>query len=344
MQRLKVATEKQTSDNSPKNAMTVSVVLCTWNRSASLARALSSIANSVFSAPLKWEVVVVDNNSNDRTRDVVSAFRAEYGDKLRYVFESRPGLSNARNAGIREAQGEILAFVDDDVTVEPAWLDNLTSPLRSGEWAGSGGRILPAHNFAPPRWFSFENKLLVPLCAYYNAGDVLSEATEPPYGANMAFRRAMFGKHGGFRTDLGRTLTNLLSNEDTEFGRRLIAVGERLCYVPSATVYHEIHESRLHKGYYLRWWFDYGRAVSREKGKGEPVWGISRNYVRIPKMILTVLPSAAFRWLATFNRKERFLWKCAVWRIAGQIVESYRVAVEPHPTDDRVPQANSREA
>lgn len=343
MQSFQVAKENQTWHNIPKDAMTVSVVLCTWNRSASLAKALSSIANSVFREPVNWEVVVVDNNSSDQTRDVVNGFRAKYGDKLHYVFEPQPGLSNARNAGIREAQGEILAFVDDDVTVEPAWLDNLTSPLRTGEWAGSGGRILPAHNFVPPRWFSFENKLLVPLCAYYNSGDLPSEATEPPYGANMAFRRVMFGKHGGFRTDLGRTLTNLLSNEDTEFGRRLIAVGERLCYVPSATVYHEIHESRLHKCYFLRWWFDYGRAVSREKGKGAPVWGIARNYLRILKMTVTVLFLSAFRWLGAIDRKKRFVLKCAVWRTAGQIVESYRIAVEPHPADSGAGQAHSGE-
>ena len=101
---------------------------------------------------VEWEVLVIDNNSRDHTREVVKDFCLRYPGRVRYVFEAQQGLSNARNTGIREAQ--ILAFVDDDVAVAPNWLYNLTAGLRDCDWAGAGGRILPPKEFSPPAWLA----------------------------------------------------------------------------------------------------------------------------------------------------------------------------------------------
>ena len=120
--------------------MNITVILCTYNRCATLSRALASVAASELPQVAKWEVIVVDNNSTDGTRAVVEEFCRQHPGRFRYLFESRQGLSQARNAGIREARGDILAFMDDDVTVEPTWLWNLTANLCDGEWAGAGGR------------------------------------------------------------------------------------------------------------------------------------------------------------------------------------------------------------
>ena len=100
--------------------MRITVILCTLNRCQSLAETLESIAISTLPDSVDWEILVVDNNSTDHTREVVEEFGRRYPDRFRYIFEPRPGKSYALNAGIREAQGEILAFTDDDVTVEPA--------------------------------------------------------------------------------------------------------------------------------------------------------------------------------------------------------------------------------
>src|SRR5262249_15103786 len=123
--------------------MNITVILCTYNRCQSLAKALESIAVSTMPQSLAWEVVVVDNNSNDQTRQVIETFCGTHPGRFLYVFESRQGLSAARNAGIREAAGEIVAFMDDAVIVHPTWLQALTEPLHSGEWAGSGGPVRP---------------------------------------------------------------------------------------------------------------------------------------------------------------------------------------------------------
>ena len=139
--------------------MQLTVILCTYNRCKSLAKALDSLAGSILSDAVEWEVLVVDNNSSDQTEAVVEEFRRQYPGRFRFLFEPHQGKSYALNAGIREARGNILAFVDDDVTVEPMWLQNLTSALHDSQWAGSGGRTKPAiwvSGFVPPRWLALD--------------------------------------------------------------------------------------------------------------------------------------------------------------------------------------------
>ena len=169
--------------------MDISVVICTYNRCRSLADSLESVANSRLPDSVEWEVVVVDNNSRDQTRQTVERFCQRYPQRFRYVFESDQGLSHARNAGIREARGAIIAFTDDDLTVEPTWLQNVTAPLRDeGPWAGTGGRILPAQTFAAPKWFALEGPYSMGgvLYAHFDLGEKPCELDRAPYGANMA--------------------------------------------------------------------------------------------------------------------------------------------------------------
>ncbi|HEX4005027.1 MAG TPA: glycosyltransferase family A protein [Acidobacteriaceae bacterium] len=305
-------------DDGTDGSVAVTVLLCTYNRSASLERALSSIAKSIMPDSATWELIVVDNNSTDRTREVANTFCSRDGRRFRYVFEPTPGLSNARNCGIRESRGSILAFVDDDVTVEPTWLNDLTSVLHDGEWAGAGGRILPAREFTPPRWLTLEGpmSLIGALCAYYNPGDTGGELRDPPYGANMAFRREMFDKYGAFRTDLGRGPNDMLGHEDTEFGQRLIMGGERLRYVPSAIVYHEIHENRVRKEFFLLWWFGFGRSSVRQR---ETNFTTLQSLNIIARAVLT-----APRWLLSIEPRRRFYSKCRVWYAAGKLVETWK--------------------
>jgi glycosyltransferase involved in cell wall biosynthesis len=291
-----------------------------------LAKALDSIATQTLPESLEWEVLVVDNNSTDQTREVVEDFCRRHPRRFRYLFEPQQGKSYALNAGIREARGEILAFMDDDVTVEPTWLRNLTAPLHNGEWAGAGGRILPERTFSPPRWLSVEGRhALLPL-AVFDLGLDAGPLAEPPYGTNTAFRKEMFEKYGGFRTDLGPRPGSEVRNEDTEFGRRLIAAGERLRYEPSAVVYHSAPEHRVQKEYFLKWWFDFGRGSVREWGRGPAILGIPRPYFNILKLGTVVMAQRMGRWMLALNPRRRFFWKCWVWLTAGQIKEYYRLA------------------
>ncbi len=317
-----------TLDAQSRATCDITVILCTYNRCGDLAGALESIAASQVPSSVTWEVLVVDNNSTDKTRNVVEGFCERYPGRFRYHFEPKQGLSAARNAGIANARSEVLAFTDDDVAVEPTWLQNLTAALHNGEWAGAGGRTLPAGKFSPPSWLSEDMSAWGGVVfAHFDIGDSAGQMNRPPYGANMAFRKSMFEKHGGFRIDLGPAPGSQIRNDDTELGRRLLAAGERLRYEPSAVVYHPLPKGRVTQEYFLSWWFDYGRARVREFGVWPDVYGIPRDYLRLARSAIR-MPVLTLRWLlAIRSTKKRFLHKCSIWKEAGHMVELYRRSI-----------------
>jgi glycosyltransferase involved in cell wall biosynthesis len=311
--------------------MNITVIVCTSNRSWSLRNTLASLTASSLPAGVEWEVLVVDNNSTDETRTVVETFFPRFPDHFRYLFEGQPGKSYALNTGIRNARGQVLAFLDDDVLVEPSWLWNLTNALQQHDWSGVSGRTLLADRFFPPSWMATEGPYSMAgiLAAKFDLGTQpceLRHLHQPPYGANMAFRKEMFDKYGLFRTDLGPSPDPAIPrpNEDTEFGRRLMLAKEKLGYEPSAVAYHPVPRQRVKKEYFLAWWFDGGRAAIRELGRRPNIFGIPRRYLTILKASATVC-FRALLWTATVNPQARFFRKCRVWAMAGQIVEVNRL-------------------
>lgn len=295
----------------------VTVIVCTYNRSLQLSVALDSLLRATVPFDGGWEVLVVDNNSTDQTREVADGFCRRNPGHVRYVFEAQQGLSNARNAGIREARGQIVAFTDDDITVHPDWLHKLTDPFRDDRWAGVGGRVRPPQDFVQPAWLVMDGGRMDSsgVLALFDAGNVSCELTRPPFGANMAFRKDVFQKYGGFLPELGRSGDSLIGNEDTEFGSRLMAAGERMCYEPTAIVYHPVSAERMDKRYFLRWWHSYGRAMYRQTRAHPVVLGVPRAYFS--------LVSRMARWLTTspWKPQVRFYWKCRLWVAAGELTE-----------------------
>jgi glycosyltransferase involved in cell wall biosynthesis len=325
----------------------ITVILCTYNRCRCVAKTLDSVAASALPESVTWEVLVVDNNSSDQTRVVVEDFCKRYPGRFRYLFESQHGKSHALNTGIQKARGDVLAFVDDDVTVEPTWLQNLTAALNNGEWAGAGGRTRLGQTFSPPHWLAIDGPYSLGgvLAALFDLGDKPGELDRAPHGTNMAFRKKMFEQYGGFRIDMGPSPSREIPrpNEDTEFGRRLMAAGERLRYEPSAVVYHPVLEDRIEKGYFLTWWFDYGRALVREVGRKPDIWGIPRHYLTIPKVIGTVLAVRTLRWMLALSPQRRFYSKCWVWMTVGEIVEIYRRSFDAKKQKDNATQETKKE-
>ena len=301
--------------------MKISVILCTYNRCRSLEKALASVSLSTMPNSVEWDVLVVDNNSHDQTRAVVENYCQKHPKHFRYLFEPHPGKSYALNSGIREANADVLAFMDDDVEVDPNWLHNLTAPLNNEQWAGTGGRILPESAFTPPRWLDTSGRYGLAPLAMFDLGMDACELREAPFGTNMAFRKEMFAKYGGFRTDLGPQPGSQIRNEDVEFGDRLLAAGERFGYEPAAVVYHAISQSRLNKGYFLAWWFDKARADVRQFGTPKDAkWRISG----VPLNLLRRLCAWTVRWISSANPRQRFSCKLKVWGIMGSIQECHR--------------------
>lgn len=309
----------------------ISLILCTYNRCRNLAQALESVAASTSLESVGWDVLVVDNNSTDQTREVVEDFCRRYPGRIHYMFEPKQGKSHALNTAIQAARGDVLAFTDDDVIVEPGWLKNLTAPLDDSKWSGTAGRISLGMDFSPPPWLPIRGAFnLGGSLVQFDEGDRQAELTKAPFGANMAFRKCMFEKYGNFRTDLGRKGRGLIGNEDTEFGERLMVAGERLCYVPSALVNHPVTPGRLTKSYFRAYWFCYGRSIARQARERLPLWMIPLRYLR--RFIRRL------RWMFSVNRRwflsphGRFFCEVHALMAVGQIVESYRQSFQASPS------------
>jgi glucosyl-dolichyl phosphate glucuronosyltransferase len=302
----------------------ISVILCTYNRAQSLGKTIESVVAQTMPSSLEWDLLVVDNNSTDETREVVKDFQRRYPQRVRYAFEPQQGISFARNTGVRSGWGEILAFIDDDETADPGWLQCLTAHLFSGDWSGSGGRVVPLWSARPPRWVSSKHSFICGPLAMFNPDTEGDQLTEPPFGANMAFRREIFEQYGVFRTDLGRSGKGLLSGEDTEFGRRVMAAGARMRYEPQAITHHPVEKGRIRKKYFLMWWFNKGRSDVRENGVAPHRWSV----LGVPIRLLRHTAVEFVRWVIAPDPCERFVCILKVWTYAGQAFESHRQSLQ----------------
>lgn len=237
-----------------------SVIIATLNRADILRSCLDAIARQT-AAPDTFEIIVVDNNSTDHTRDVVRGF-GDSNPKLtiRYLIETVPGVSAARNCGVRAATGGTLFFVDDDSVAAPDWLKTLHCAFGNPEVGCAGGPIdLDYHGQDRPRHLQGDLQgLLGAFQLPYDGPTVVSDWTELPWGSNMAFRSEVFGDVGMFRTDLGPQGDRRLSAEETEFIDRARKSGWKVMYVPGARVRHGVPPERLTRAYLYR----VGRALA----------------------------------------------------------------------------------
>jgi len=298
----------------------VSVILCTYNRCESLAKALKSISASILPGSVDWEVLIVDNNSKDQTRKVAESFCSSPDSHFRYIFEPQQGKSHALNTGIREAKGEILAFTDDDVEVETDWLENLTAPFRQGTWSGVSGRTFAEKSLVVPNWMGKDVQWWTAPLGLFDLGSEGHEISTTPFGNNMAFRAEMFTKYPGFRTDLGPRPGNEIRSEDTEFGRRLLEAGEKFWYEPSAVVYHATPENRVKKEYFLTWWHAKARGDVREFGiPSNSSWRVAG----VPSDQILRFMVWTLRWITAVEPSRRFYSKVCTWSVMGTIQECY---------------------
>jgi glycosyltransferase involved in cell wall biosynthesis len=308
--------------------MKVTVVVCTYNRCESLYRALDSIAHSTVPPSIDWEVLVVDNNSSDKTDLIAGQFCRDYPQRFRYIFQPRLGLCHSRNAGIEAARGEIVIFTDDDVRVGTDWVCNLAGVFDNPNVSAGCGKVLPDWSSQNPEWISKNGPYTWERLPWlFDLGNERRLLQRPPIGANMAFRKSMFEKYGGFRLDLGRVGKNLMSGEDTEFGSRLLAGGEQLRYEPSAVVYHSLQEERLTEKYLESFWFALGQTMIRETGKSTPFFGIPRHYFSILKISIRTL-QAAIQWVFVARPEPKIRYKARLWIGAGQIAERWRLITQ----------------
>lgn len=206
----------------------ISVVVCTHNRAARLDRCLRHMSEAAVLSASGSELIVVDNGSDDDTRRVV-ARRAD-SLPLTYVFEDRRGLSHARNRGIAEARGPIIAFTDDDCLVAPDWASTIVTEFadRPGlsvlggrvELADAGDYPVSLRTHAEPAHIG-------------SVEQIMSKMS----GCNMAFRRDVFEQIGCFDPAFGKG-RRIGSAEDIDLLYRALKRGSRILYLPHVLVRH----------------------------------------------------------------------------------------------------------
>lgn len=253
--------------------MDCSVVIATYNRAGLLADTLHSLEAQQVPGGLRWEIVIVDNNSRDQTREVVGRFSKTSSLTVQYAFEPRQGQSFARNLGIEVADGAVILFTDDDILPNPDWVPRMLSSIATGDLDGAGGRVLPRWEAEVPRWLSSRPDLRTWLAlAEEDQACMLTYpllVTRRIVGASMAFRREVFEEFGGFPTALGHRGARLYGGEEVEFVNQLLLKKKRIGYDPSIIVSHRIGADRLSKSFFLRRHFDHAcgeaRFLSRER-------------------------------------------------------------------------------
>jgi glycosyltransferase involved in cell wall biosynthesis len=293
------------------NPAVLSVVIPTYNRSALLRSAVLSVLGQDPALP--FEVIIVDNNSQDDTAAMVQALVREHPERLRYLFEQEQGNAHARNCGVRSAAGAIVAFIDDDVTVAGDWLPTLVRAFAARpDLSFVGGRVLPRWTEPPPSWLTAEHWSPLALLDYGPDELIIdSGAARTLLTANIAFRRGVFDDIGGFSPALQRVTDRIGSMEDTEFLLRVCRSGKHGLYDPRMVATTTVDLERLSKAYHRRWHAGHGHffAVMRD-----PEWERSRFHLAgVPGHLYRQTLSHGLRWLGstlTGNPDAAFTHEC----------------------------------
>ncbi len=239
----------------------LSVIICTYNREKYIGNLLESIAANTLPKS-DYEILLVDNNCTDNTKQVCLDFAAKHQDiNFRYLVEQEQGLSAARNKGIREAKGDILVYVDDDALVDEWYLKTFADFFNSNPTIdAAGGPIIPLYETQEPKWMTRYTKEL--LCGYLYFGDQERDFPNGRYpgGGNAAYRADVFKQIGFFNTALGRKGNNLMGAEEKDIFDKMQSRNMKFRYLPKAILHHIIPQKKLEQDYFDRLTLQIGQS------------------------------------------------------------------------------------
>jgi hypothetical protein len=208
----------------------ISLIICTKDRCAQLEKALTAL-NAVENPSIDVDILVIDNNSTDATKYVVSDFRTRSKFPVHYFTCEDIGLGNARNFGLQHSQSTWVVFTDDDCYLEKNYLINFENETSKGDFDYGSGQILPYENDGDPRIASLavnSRQFIPPYSQFLTAGSV--------QGANMFFKREVFVRAGIFNPLMGAGTP--FACEDIEMAARASACGFAGVQLPGCIVYH----------------------------------------------------------------------------------------------------------
>jgi glycosyltransferase involved in cell wall biosynthesis len=293
--------------------MRIDVAICTWNRAALLAKTLERFLELQIPRNIDWQLLIVNNNSTDKTPDVMRAFSTQL--PLRAIFEPHPGLSNARNRAVRETTADYLVWTDDDVLVDPDWLAAYARAFARWPNAGFfGGPVEPWFEGTPPRWLAEHWRHVAMAFAVRQFGDTAFQfdKTRVPYGANCAFKADVQRRYD-YNPALGRRPGSSMSGEEAAVMRKMMTEGHTGWWVPDAKVVHFIPHDRQS--------VQYLRKIFGGQGEAETRW---RKFTGTPRIFGVPLPlvKSALRAEARY-RRSRLTESADVWLF--RLIEAAKV-------------------
>ena len=218
----------------------VTIIICTFNRADWLREGLESLGK-LETSDFTYEVLVVDNASTDHTHEVVMEMTERLDCPVRYVLESQPGVSFARNRGVQESSSTWIAFFDDDELAEPNWLLQLLAAAEQHQVKCVGGGVrLKLHEGIDRE---LQPWVRVTLGCTESMREGMYEGKRVPTTGNMLIHSEIFDTVGMFRTDL------VEGGEDTDLYHRMVHAGYSAWYTPKALTHHQIPAFRIHPDY-----------------------------------------------------------------------------------------------
>ena len=254
----------------------ISVIFPTRNRADLLDTALRSVAEQRID-PVHFEVLVVDNDSTDHTRDISEKWAAQLPN-LRYRYEAAPGLHAGRHRGLTEAQGDILVFADDDIEAEPSWLQTIADLFYDPDVAMAGGNNRPLFLQTPPPWLEHlwnrrardGSRSLPSLSIQEQPEGRYPISPYQIWGCNFAIRKSVLLAAGGFHPDgMPKELIQFRGDGETHVSRYVAEKGLKCLFDSGASVYHKVTPERMTMEYFHQRGFNQGVSDSYTQLRGE---------------------------------------------------------------------------
>jgi GT2 family glycosyltransferase len=254
---------------------TITVIIPTKNRCEMVRDLLDSLENLRGLMRIKPNIIVGDNASTDSTWKMLETRKANFPTELIVLSVSSRGKSAVLNQAIRRSKGDVLAFLDDDVTVDPSWLEEIEVFFQSNPSHCVGqGRIRTGlgDSSDPEIRRLLQRYRTIPQLEYsHDVGDLHSLN-----GANIAIRRAVFDRAGYFDERLGPGASG--TSEDVEIAQRIRRAGMKIAYMPGAIVYHRVDRERLTEQYFKQthWRQGVSRFLMKKRTAAEIVYNLIR--------------------------------------------------------------------
>lgn len=248
----------------------VSVCICTYQRPLLLKRLLEDLGRQETGGLFTFAIVVVDNDHVESARGVVTEFMATTPIQVTYWVERRRNIALARNKAVENADGDFIAFIDDDEFPAEKWLWSLYTSCITHNAAGVLGPVKPHFSHSPPSWI-VKGKLAER--ETYDTGHVM-DWRQSRTGNVMFNKEILVGREAPFRPQFG------LGGEDVDFFERMTKIGHVFIWCNEADVYEVVPAARCTRMYYVKRALLRGRiSLQRE---GPRVFSIAKSLIAIP--------------------------------------------------------------